>query len=72
MLRSAIRKTAPGQTRLPFALHVRTDNRAARLARLIAPCGPRDMDDPQPGIRVVEAGISHRIWSLQKIARLSD
>jgi hypothetical protein len=32
----------------------------------------QDMDDPQPGIKVVEAGISHHIWSLQKIARLSD
>jgi len=65
-------KTAPGKARLPFALHVRTDNRAARMARLIAPCGPGGMDDPQPGIKAAEAGISDRILSLQKIARLSD
>jgi len=54
------------------APYVRTDNRAARLVKLIAPCGSRDMDDPQTGIKAVEAGISDRIWSLQKIARLSD
>ena len=29
----------------------------ARLARLIAACGSRGMDDPKPGIKVVEAGI---------------
>jgi len=51
----------PGKARLPFALHVRTGNRAARLARLITPGGQRDMDDPQRGIKAVEAGISDRI-----------
>jgi len=50
MLRFAILKAQPGQARLPFALYVRNDNRAPRLVKLIATCGPLDMDDPQPAI----------------------
>jgi hypothetical protein len=53
MLRFAIRKAAPGQDRLPFALYVRNDNRAPRPVKLIASCGPLDMDDPQPAITVM-------------------
>ena len=53
MLRFAILKTHPGQARLPFALYVRNDNRAPRLVKLIAMCGPLDMDDPQPAITVM-------------------
>jgi len=53
MLRFAIRKAAQGQDRLPFALYVRNDNRAARLVKLIATCGALDMDDPQPAITVM-------------------
>ena len=53
MLRFAIRKTAPGQSRLPFALYVRNDNHRAKLVKLIATCGPLDMDDPQPAITVM-------------------
>jgi hypothetical protein len=53
MLRFAIRKAAEGQSRLPFALYVRNDNRAARLVKLIATCGALDMDDPQPAITVM-------------------
>ena len=53
MLRFAIRKAAQGQSRLPFALYVRNDNRAARLVKLTATCGPLDMDDPQPAITVM-------------------
>ncbi len=52
MLRFAIRKAQPGQTRLPFALHVRNDNRASRLVKLAATCGPLDLDDPQPAITI--------------------
>ena len=37
-------------TRLPFALYVRNDNRAPRLIKLIATCGPLDIDDAQPAI----------------------
>jgi len=65
MLRFAIRRIpslAPtggeGQgegtrSRLPFALYVRNDNRAAKLVKLIATCGPLDLDDPQPAITVM-------------------
>ena len=53
MLRFAIRKAASGQSRLPFALYVRNDNRAPRLVKLVALCGALDMDDPQPAITVM-------------------
>ena len=53
MLRFAIRKAVPGQNRLPFALYVRNDNHRAKLVKLIATCGPLDMDDPQPAITVM-------------------
>ena len=53
MLRFAIRKAAQGQDRLPFALYVRNDNRAARLVKLIATCGALDIDDPQPAITIM-------------------
>jgi hypothetical protein len=38
---------------LPFALYVRNDNRRPRLVKLIAACGPLDVDDPQPAIVVM-------------------
>jgi hypothetical protein len=53
LLRHAIRKAQPGQTRLPFALYVRNDNRRPRLVKLIATCGALDGDDPQPAITVM-------------------
>lgn len=53
MLRFAIRRSRAGADRLPFALYVRNDNRAAKLVKLIATCGPLDLDDPQPGITVM-------------------
>ena len=53
MLRFAIRKARPGADRLPVALYVRNDNRAARLVKLIATCGPLDIDDAQPAITVM-------------------
>lgn len=40
-------------TRLPVALYVRNDNRKARLVKLIATCGPLDLDDPSPAITVM-------------------
>jgi len=42
MLRFAIRKAQPGQARLPFALYVRNNNKAPRLTKLVAMCGPLD------------------------------
>jgi hypothetical protein len=39
--------------RLPVALYVRNDNDRARLIKLIAVCGPLDIDNPQPAITVM-------------------
>jgi hypothetical protein len=49
----AILRSRPGCDRLPVALYARNDNRAPRLVRLTAVCGPLDMDDPQPAITVM-------------------
>ena len=56
MLRFAILKAQPGQTRLPFAQYVRNDNRAPRLIKLIAECGPLDIDKPEPAITIMMPG----------------
>ena len=53
MLRFAIRKAQHGQARLPFALYVRNDNKAPRLIKLVAMCGPLDIDDPRPAITIM-------------------
>ena len=53
MLRFAIRRARPGVQRIPVALYVRNDNRAARLVKLVATCGPLDIDDAQPAITVM-------------------
>ncbi len=53
MLRFAILRSRPGCDRIPVALYVRNDNHAARLIKLVASCGPLDIDDPQPAITVM-------------------
>ena len=53
MTRFAILRAKPAGHRVPVALYVRNDNRAAKLIKLIATCGPLDMDDPQPSITVM-------------------
>ena len=53
MARFAILRSRPGCDRLPVALYVRNDNRAPRLVRLTAVCGPLDIDDPQPAITIM-------------------
>jgi hypothetical protein len=59
MTRFAILKAKPGQGgecgshRLPVALYVRNDNQRARLIKLIATCGPLDIDDAQPAITIM-------------------
>jgi hypothetical protein len=54
MLRFAIRKAQSGQSRLPYALYVRnSDSHPARLTKLIAVCGPVDIDDPAPAITIM-------------------
>jgi len=47
------RGTPCAPSRIPVALYVRNDNRAVKLIKLIATCGPLDMDDPQPAITVM-------------------
>ena len=53
MLRFAILRSRPGCDRIPVALYIRNYNHAAKLVKLIAPCGPLDIDDPQPAITVM-------------------
>ena len=53
MTRFAILRARPGTNRVPVALYVRNDNRAARLVKLVATCGPLDIDDPAPAITVM-------------------
>ena len=53
MLHHAIRRSHGSQAYLAFALYVRNDDRAARLVKLVATCGPVDIDDPRPAITVM-------------------
>ena len=53
MTRFGILRSKSGADRIPVALYVRNDNRAARLVKLIATCGPLDIDDPAPAITVM-------------------
>ena len=53
MTRFGILRARPGVDRIPVALYVRNDNRAARLVKLIAICGSLDMDDAQPAITIM-------------------
>ena len=53
MTRFGIIRARPGVERIPVALYVRNDNHRAKLVKLIAQCGPLDMDDPQPAITVM-------------------
>ena len=53
MLGYEMHHSRPGSNRLEFALYVRNDNRPARLVKLVAICGPLDIDDPRPAITVM-------------------
>lgn len=53
MTRFAIIRSKPGTNRLPVALYVRNDDVRSRLIKLIAICGPRDIDDPSPAITLM-------------------
>ncbi len=56
MTRFAIIRSRQHGDRIPVALYVRNaDNRPARLVKLVAVCGPLDIDDPQPAITVMMA-----------------
>ncbi len=56
MLRYAILRSSNHSDRVPVTLYVRNDNRGAKLVKLIAQCGPLDIDDPQPSITVMMPG----------------
>ena len=56
MTRYAIQRSRPGVDRLPVALYVRNDDRAAKLVKLIAVCSALDIDDPQPAITLMMPG----------------
>ena len=53
MTRFAILRTRPGMSRVPVALYVRNDNTRSKLVKLVAECGPLDIDDPAPSITVL-------------------
>ena len=53
MTRFAILRRHGHTDRLPVALYVRNDNRAAKLVKLVATCGPLDINDPQPAITIM-------------------
>ena len=54
MLRFAILRARPGVQRIPVALYVRqSDTQRPQLIKLIATCGPLDIDDPQAAITVM-------------------
>ena len=54
MLRFAILRSRAGAQRIPVALYVRNSNtERPRLIKLVATCGPLDIDDAQPAITVM-------------------
>ena len=53
MLGYEMHHSRPVSNWLEFALYVRNDNRPARLVKLVAICGPLDIDDPRPAITVM-------------------
>jgi hypothetical protein len=55
MTRYAIQRAKPGIDRVPVELYVRNDGKA-KLVKLVAECGPLDIDDAQPAITVMLEG----------------
>ena len=55
MTRFGILRARPGVDRIPVALYVRNDNHRAKLVKLIAQCGPLDIDDPAPAITLMSS-----------------
>ena len=53
LTRFAIKRARLGHGRLPVALYVRNDNHRPRLVKLVATCGPIDIDDARPAITVM-------------------
>ena len=53
MTRFAIIRSRKDGDRIPVALYFSRDGRTSRLIKLVAVCGPLDIDDPQPAITVM-------------------
>ena len=54
MTKFFIGRSQPGQDRINVELYVRNDNSGMPpLVKLLATCGPLDMDDPQPAITIM-------------------
>ena len=53
MLRFAIKRSQPGCDRVLVELYVRNDNLTPKLVKLVATCGPLDIDDPKPAITIM-------------------
>ena len=53
MTRFGIIRAPAGRDRIPVALYVRNDNRRSKLVKLVATCGPLDIDDPAPAITLM-------------------
>jgi hypothetical protein len=53
MLKFAIYRAQPDESRLHFALYVRNDNHRPKLVKLIATCGPLDINKAKPAITVM-------------------
>jgi hypothetical protein len=53
MTRFGIIRSGNGRDRIPVALYVRNDNHRSRLVKLVAVCGPLDIDDPAPAITLM-------------------
>ncbi len=56
MLRFAIKSGRSDGDRIEYSPYVRNDNRRPKLVKLLAMCGPRDMDAPEPAITVMMPG----------------
>ena len=57
MTRMAIIRARPGCDRLPVALYVRnSDTNRPQFVKLVATCGPLDIDDPAPAITLMLPG----------------
>ena len=53
MTRFGIIRSGKGRDRIPVALYVRNENHRSRLVKLVAVCGPLDIDDPAPAITLM-------------------
>jgi len=56
MTRHAIQNTQSGADRIVVELFVRNDDRKPKLVKLVAVCGPLDIDTPEPAITVMLEG----------------